>query len=169
MCSSDLISHIVISIWNVNKYIHREIWHRKQEMKRSRGQTTWKRRLNDKQCHRRFGIGIEAWKTTWNWDDTSRIGLYGYIWVKCLLGLILGEESGIWALGSESIAIKGSLCKIEAWDIRLAWDFANMLLEVSWRCLKNLGSIGAFLTRSEERRVGKECLRLCRSRWSPYH
>ena len=28
-----------------------------------------------------------------------------------------------------------------------------------------LGNIG----RSEERRVGKECLRLCRSRWSPYH
>ena len=26
-----------------------------------------------------------------------------------------------------------------------------------------------FSTRSEERRVGKECLRLCRSRWSPYH
>ena len=25
------------------------------------------------------------------------------------------------------------------------------------------------LHRSEERRVGKECLRLCRSRWSPYH
>ena len=23
--------------------------------------------------------------------------------------------------------------------------------------------------RSEERRVGKECFRLCRSRWSPYH
>ena len=26
-----------------------------------------------------------------------------------------------------------------------------------------------FSERSEERRVGKECLRLCRSRWSPYH
>ena len=25
------------------------------------------------------------------------------------------------------------------------------------------------LDRSEERRVGKECLRQCRSRWSPYH
>ena len=24
-------------------------------------------------------------------------------------------------------------------------------------------------TRSEERRVGKECPRVCRSRWSPYH
>ena len=23
--------------------------------------------------------------------------------------------------------------------------------------------------RSEERRVGKECLAVCRSRWSPYH
>ena len=26
-----------------------------------------------------------------------------------------------------------------------------------------------YTMRSEERRVGKECLRLCRSRWSPYH
>jgi uncharacterized oligopeptide transporter (OPT) family protein len=31
-------------------------------------------------------------------------------------------------------------------------------------------SFGTFLgLRSEERRVGKECRRLCRSRWSPYH
>ena len=29
--------------------------------------------------------------------------------------------------------------------------------------------IGNGSGRSEERRVGKECLRLCRSRWSPYH
>src|SRR3546814_12999885 len=27
----------------------------------------------------------------------------------------------------------------------------------------------ALLTRSEERRVGKECVSTCRSRWSPYH
>src|SRR3546814_15341464 len=30
-----------------------------------------------------------------------------------------------------------------------------------------LGSGGAL--RSEERRVGKECVSTCRSRWSPYH
>src|SRR3546814_732594 len=30
-------------------------------------------------------------------------------------------------------------------------------------CLKNIFS------RSEERRVGKECVSTCRSRWSPYH
>ena len=29
--------------------------------------------------------------------------------------------------------------------------------------------VHSIVTRSEERRVGKECLRLCRSRWSPYH
>src|SRR3546814_9295446 len=27
----------------------------------------------------------------------------------------------------------------------------------------------AFIGRSEERRVGKECVSTCRSRWSPYH
>src|SRR3546814_13080780 len=34
------------------------------------------------------------------------------------------------------------------------------------------GGIGAFseiLARSEESRVGKECVSTCRSRWSPYH
>ena len=28
---------------------------------------------------------------------------------------------------------------------------------------------GYLMTRSEERRVGKECSKQCRSRWSPYH
>ena len=28
---------------------------------------------------------------------------------------------------------------------------------------------GELLGRSEERRVGKECIAVCRSRWSPYH
>ena len=31
------------------------------------------------------------------------------------------------------------------------------------------GIVLHIVLRSEERRVGKECLRLCRSRWSPYH
>ena len=33
----------------------------------------------------------------------------------------------------------------------------------------DMGEVGVAIPRSEERRVGKECLRLCRSRWSPYH
>src|SRR3546814_18352956 len=39
--------------------------------------------------------------------------------------------------------------------------------------LNNIGvkpdGIIAILQRSEERRVGKECVSTCRSRWSPYH
>src|SRR3546814_12874945 len=31
------------------------------------------------------------------------------------------------------------------------------------------GLVGATIERSEERRVGKECVSTCRSRWSPYH
>ena len=37
---------------------------------------------------------------------------------------------------------------------------------------ENIGTIakaGSEFTRSEERRVGKECTIQCRSRWSPYH
>src|SRR3546814_7644774 len=30
-------------------------------------------------------------------------------------------------------------------------------------------SLGVAFRRSEERRVGKECVSTCRSRWSPYH
>src|SRR3546814_14151003 len=33
----------------------------------------------------------------------------------------------------------------------------------------SLGGLVAVFARSEERRVGKECVSTCRSRWSPYH
>src|SRR3546814_12605397 len=36
------------------------------------------------------------------------------------------------------------------------------------RALRNLAD-NAVAYRSEERRVGKECVSTCRSRWSPYH
>jgi chaperonin GroEL len=37
-------------------------------------------------------------------------------------------------------------------------------------CMDKVGKDGVItVERSEERRVGKECRRLCRSRWSPYH
>src|SRR3546814_3873237 len=32
-----------------------------------------------------------------------------------------------------------------------------------------IGHPGQLFLRSEERRVGKECVNTCRSRWSPYH
>jgi hypothetical protein len=37
-----------------------------------------------------------------------------------VLGLNLGKENEIWALGSETIARNGGLSEIEAWNIGLA-------------------------------------------------
>src|SRR3546814_281053 len=56
-------------------------------------------------------------------------------------------------------------------------DEENSMLERSAKNLRLLsddedndgGEIGEILLRSEERRVGKECVSTCRSRWSPYH
>src|SRR3546814_6334743 len=36
-------------------------------------------------------------------------------------------------------------------------------------CRRSVERIGGVQLRSEERRVGKECVSTCRSRWSPYH
>ena len=44
-----------------------------------------------------------------------------------------------------------------------------MTLDLAFFERTQSGEIILRLVRSEERRVGKECLRLCRSRWSPYH
>ena len=38
-----------------------------------------------------------------------------------------------------------------------------------WACGARVTTVQAVVTRSEERRVGKECVSTCRSRWSPYH
>ena len=43
------------------------------------------------------------------------------------------------------------------------------LAESLWQASKLDLLIWVDATRSEERRVGKECEDLCRSRWSPYH
>ena len=50
---------------------------------------------------------------------------------------------------------------------RVASMMLERALEFEIEHYSDYGS--AMKNRSEERRVGKECLRLCRSRWSPYH
>src|SRR3546814_14611444 len=42
-------------------------------------------------------------------------------------------------------------------------------MEVASRLLAASALIALPTVRSEERRVGKECVSTCRSRWSPYH
>ena len=50
--------------------------------------------------------------------------------------------------------------------LKIAVSFSEVTLEkLNQDYTQLLGTI----IRSEERRVGKECVFLCRSRWSPYH
>src|SRR3546814_16323312 len=45
----------------------------------------------------------------------------------------------------------------------------NIFLNNSYSFARKLREMVLALARSEERRVGKECVSTCRSRWSPYH
>src|SRR3546814_18880072 len=42
-------------------------------------------------------------------------------------------------------------------------------IQFNWIKLEEAADALADLARSEERRVGKECVSTCRYRWSPYH
>ena len=79
---------------------------------------------------------------------------------------------------SEGTVKAGNVLKVDAFlnhqcDVRLfdrmgsAWaaHFAGKHITK----ILTIEASGIGIARSEERRVGKECLRLCRSRWSPYH
>ena len=53
-----------------------------------------------------------------------------------------------------------------------ALDDVSYHLDASGRIARvafNRPEVRNAFRRSEERRVGKECLSVCRSRWSPYH
>src|SRR3546814_16688429 len=61
----------------------------------------------------------------------------------------------------ESVHLSISFCYLERYW-KLSW-LSN------WRDALRRMTGEAELERSEERRVGKECVSRCRSRWSPYH
>ena len=76
----------------------------------------------------------------------------------------------------EKSAIDARIAQIKAQIEETTSDFDREKLQE--RLAKLAGGVAVIrvgaateteMKRSEERRVGKECLRLCRSRWSPYH
>src|SRR3546814_8631576 len=71
-------------------------------------------------------------------------------------------------LGSPSAHRSGSGHEVAAQACEAAADRG---IDAQRACLQDqpADEVGVDGTRSEERRVGKECVRTCRSRWSPYH
>src|SRR3546814_3613779 len=63
----------------------------------------------------------------------------------------------------------GSLTTV-AWATLSAAAYTGIkLITLFIRKILERGKFGFTTMRSEERRVGKECVSTCRSRWSPYH
>src|SRR3546814_10766360 len=58
---------------------------------------------------------------------------------------------------------------VEPKVIQLEQNRVDLIFEINEGPLTGVSSIRFIGNRSEERRVGKECVSTCRSRWSPYH
>ena len=54
-------------------------------------------------------------------------------------------------------------------NLRLLGKYSDAMASGSDDAVYEFFSPDFHSKRSEERRVGKECVSLCRSRWSPYH
>jgi GTP-binding protein HflX len=82
-------------------------------------------------------------------------------------------EATIEAEKVELVVVDHPLSPIQQRNLEKAWgakvlDRTGLILEIfGERAHTKEGRLQ--VERSEERRVGKECRRLCRSRWSPYH
>src|SRR3546814_13922963 len=79
--------------------------------------------------------------------------------------------------GPGEIRVKVSACAVCRTDLHVVdGDLPNPVLPVipGHEIVGRIDALGEGveglqLGRSEERRVGKECVSTCRSRWSPYH
>src|SRR3546814_10256137 len=79
----------------------------------------------------------------------------------CALPIWRRRGSRTAAIASTLIALSAGEARGESPHVTTVGDFLDELTE-DWRKTRAVD-------RSEERRVGKECVRTCRSRWWPYH
>src|SRR3546814_16859456 len=96
----------------------------------------------------------DAWSDNWGFVPLtdSEIAYVG----KKLKDIVFEDLIRVAEVDGEPVAFMIVLPNIN----QLLIDMDGSLLPFNWARL---------LWRSEERRVGKECVSTCRSRWSPYH
>src|SRR3546814_20152348 len=78
-----------------------------------------------------------------------------------------GAEHGGQDLGLEALALQGQQAVVER--LQMLARVLNVDAEELGRDLEVRHGRRLRRGRSEARRVGKECVSTCRSRWSPYH
>src|SRR3546814_20616650 len=82
----------------------------------------------------------------------------GYEVTDRKVGVIGSDSHGV----AEALFLRGYTADVTL----IALDKAMALRQKDWEKLERFGIRNV---RSEERRVGNECVSTCRSRWSPYH
>src|SRR3546814_15379724 len=74
----------------------------------------------------------------------------------------------IFAIGLAAMFVSGLALQIKPTSVFPGMFLGLTLIFLAWEGGWRVGRI-ALASRSEERRVGKECVSTCRFRWSPYH
>ena len=84
--------------------------------------------------------------------------LYAWVFLR-----LIPKMDGVWpkavVVSLVVLHVVDAACRVLGVEAVLFWENRDLLVETCW----------AIYVRSEERRVGKECVSTCRSRWSPYH
>src|SRR3546814_13614279 len=85
----------------------------------------------------------------------------GWMVLGCAVGLVVGLLPGLGGTVGMSILL----------PFVFGMDpYSGVALLIGMAAVIHTGdTFPSILIRSEERRVGKECVSTCRSRWSPYH
>ena len=107
----------------------------------------------------------------------SGLQLFAVNNVNLMLGTVEIQPQWIQNINTVVIVVGGPLLaalftrmRAHGWNIDIPKQFATSLLLMALAFLiLPVGIKLAGADRSEERRVGKECIPPCRSRWSPYH
>src|SRR3546814_13380927 len=87
------------------------------------------------------------------------------------MSAVMKQESHAVAQTSESSSLLAVISRAAS-DPNVDLDKMERLLAMQERIVARQAEAlfaSALSERSEERRVGKECVSTCRSRWSPYH
>src|SRR3546814_13014816 len=90
----------------------------------------------------------------------------GIVW-RVSMGVLLLAGYGIGGMTAMYVDKVNSFIQVAAYLVCASIFFASYVFEAPERRMRLL--FNDYTTRSEERRVGKECVSTCRSRWSPYH
>src|SRR3546814_800868 len=114
---------------------------------------------------RGFG-NISIYKNIAMTSQRIALGFVGAVVIGVPVGIVVGYIPFLEKITHPIITFGRSIAAISLLPLFIAWFGIG---EFSKVMLIGLGAFWVIVTRSEERRVGKECVSTCSPRWSPYH